>query len=127
MFLCYNNTEINFQIPEDSLWIELKINRLNENKQYERWTLYNLITKDILETKFNKSKDGYYIVTSKFKYYPGFSDRSLKIFDTKEELQNYITSLILIFNEYSYEQPHQEDNNKKNTLTRKLTKILNQK
>jgi len=125
-----SSTQIDFQIPEDSLWIELKINRLNENKKYERYTLYNLITKDILENKFNKTKDGYYIVTSKFKYYPGFSERNLKVFKNNEELQDYITELIQFFHEHPYGQTNteekeiKEETNKENSFTRELKKVL---
>lgn len=121
-------TPIDLQIPEYSIWIELKINRLTENKKYERYTLYNLILKNTLEEKFHKGNDGYYIITSKFKYYPGFSDRSLKIFDTKEELQNYIKSLIILFHEYPYGQLNNEPTEEKktnNSFSLKLTKLLN--
>lgn len=116
------------QIPENSLWIELKINRLTENKQYERYTLYNLILKDTLQDKFNKSKDGYYITTSRFKYYPGFANNNLIIFNTKEELQNYIKSLITFFHEHPYGQSNIETTEEKKTnytFSLKLTKLLN--
>ena len=122
--------DLNFKIPEDTLWIELKVKRLNENKIYERWTLYNLITKDILENKFNKNNYGYYIVTSKFEYYPGFNNMNLKIFNTTEELENYIRILINYFNEYIYYQNNkkqQEEIKTYSQLSRKLTKLLNQK
>lgn len=124
--------EIDFQMPEDTLWIELKVKRLNENKIYERWSLYNLITKDILENKFNKTNNEYYIVTSKFEYYPGFTDMNLKIFNTSEELENYIKTMIQFFQEYISNQTNQEiiqqENIKtSNQLSRKLKKILNPK
>lgn len=128
-----SSTEIDFQIPKDSLWIELKINRLTENKKYERYTLYNLITKEILENKFNKTKDGYYIVTSRFKYYPSFSEINLKTFNTNEELQDYITELIQFFHDNPYGQTNKEEITEpkeiktNSSFSRKLTKILNQK
>lgn len=121
-------TPIDLKIPENTIWIELKVNRLTDNKQYERWTLYNLITKDILEENFNKSKDGYYITTSRFKYYPGFSNRSLILFNTKEELQKYIKSLIIFFHEHPYGQSNIEpkvEKKKNHTFSLKLTKLLN--
>jgi len=121
------DTDIDFQMPEDTLWIEIKINRLNENKQYERYILCSLITKDVLENRFNKTKDGYYIVTSKFKYYPGFSDRSLKIFNTNDELQAYIKSLIQFFHEHPYGQTNKEEDNRDNLFSKKLIKMLNKK
>ena len=126
-----SSTNINFQIPETPLWIELKINRLVENQQYERYTLYNLITKEVLEKQFHKEKDDYYIITSRFKYYPGFSEHNLKIFDSNKELQDYINKLIQFFHEEPYGQTNKEENKTEeiktcSSFSRKLTKILNQ-
>ena len=120
----FYETPINLEIPTDTLWLEIKINRLTENKQYQRYTLYNLIVKDILDNKFNKSKDGYYINTSRFKYYPGFSNNNLIIFNDSEELTNYIKNLIQFFHDYPYEQFNSGEKQQSSSFTRNLTKIL---
>ena len=117
------DTDIDFYVPDEFLWIELKINRLNENKQFLRYTLCSLITRDVLENKFVMADDGYYIVTSRFRYYPGFSDESLKIFNTDDELRCFVRYLIQFFHEYSYGQSNKEDN-RNNLFSKKLMRIL---
>lgn len=120
----FYETPLELEIPKDTLWIEIKINRLIENKQYQRYTLYNLIVKDILDNKFNKAKEGYYITTSRFKYYPGFSNNNLIIVNTNEELTNYIKNLIQFFHEHSYEQFNGEEKQQSSSFSKKLSKVL---
>lgn len=123
-----NQMNLDFQIPENTLWIEYKINKLTNMGTYERYSIFSLIIDDHLSTNFEKKGDKYFIQTSKFIYCPGFSDRNLITFKNREELQLFVTSLINFFHENLLGQYNNQklfdENHEAHKLSRKLTKFI---